>query len=336
MAIAVAPEPRTSFPGSGQAAVLKQPLRILLVEDSEDDVALFRHMLANALTEHPVHLARAEASAPALEQLQQGAYDIVFLDYQLGVDTGLDLLRAARQGGLDTPMVFLTGHGDEQLAVEAMKCGACDYLAKSKLDVATLQRTLRFALSLREHQKRLQQAQAELRAREQRFRALVENAFDATVLMNAEGMIQWASNSCPRVLGLEVEQLLGSSGFDLLNGEGAGQARRWWRELLRHPGEPVQVSFQHKNGSVRDIEGAGTNWLGESAVGAVVFNLRDVTERRRWEEKLRKLSSAVEQSADVVVITDREGTIEYVNPAFQKLTGYGPDEVLGRNPRLLK
>jgi two-component system, cell cycle sensor histidine kinase and response regulator CckA len=71
-------------------------------------------------------------------------------------------------------------------------------------------------------------------------------------------------------------------------------------------------------------------------VGAVVFNFRDVTDRRRAEEKLRKLSSAVEQAADIVVITDREGRIEYVNPAFELLTGYTREEAVGQNPRLLK
>jgi PAS domain S-box-containing protein len=335
IAAALAPGARISPADSGPAAA-KQPVRIFLVDDSDDDIALFRHLLAGAMPQVPVYLAHAHAVAPALQQLQQATYDVLFLDYQLGLETGLDLLREVRRRGLETPVVFLTGHGDEQVAVQAMQGGACDYLAKGKLDPATLQRTLRFALSLQEHQKRLKQAQAELRAREQHFRALVENAFDATVLMSAEGVIQWASNSCPRVLGLAVQELLGSSGFELLNGEDPSLARRWWQELLQQPAEPLQVSFQHHNGALRDIEGVGTNWLHEPAVGAVVFNFRDVTERRRTEEKLRKLSSAVEQSADVVVMTDHEGRIEYVNPAFEKLTGYGSEEVVGQNPRLLK
>ncbi len=335
IAAALAPGARVSPADSGPAAV-KHPLRIFLVDDSDDDIALFRHLLVRALPDAPIHLAHADAMAPALEQLQQASYDVLFLDYQLRMDTGLDVLREIRQRGLDLPVVFLTAHGDEQVAVEAMRSGACDYLAKGKLDPATLERTLRFALSLQAHQSRLKAAQAELRSREQHFRALVENAFDATVLMNAKGVILWASNSCPRVLGMETQQLLGSNGFDLLNGDNTSLARHWWQDLLCHPGEPLQVAFRHKNGTMRDIEGVGTNWLHEPAVEAVVFNFRDVTERRRNEEKLRKLSRAVEQAADVVVMTNREGTIEYVNPAFEKLTGYASEEALGQNPRFLK
>lgn len=59
-------------------------------------------------------------------------------------------------------------------------------------------------------------------------------------------------------------------------------------------------------------------------------------EQQQAEESLRKLSRAVEQSADTVIITDRDGTIEYVNPAFEKLTGYSREEACGRTPRLLK
>ena len=453
MPATLAPGPVANPADAGQATTAKQPIRILMVDDSDDDIALFRHVLARALPETPVHLAHADAMAPALEQLQQASYDILFLDYQLGANTGLDLLREVRGRGVEAPVIFLTGHGDEQVAVQAMRNGACDYLSKSKLDASTLQRSLRFALSLAEHHTRLQQAQAELRAREQRFRALVENAFDATVLMNGQGMIQWASNSCGRVLGLQTQRLLGSSGFDLLNSHDPRLSRGIWAGLLLHPGQPQQISFRYGNGELRDIEGVATNWLNDPAVAAVVFNLRDVTERRRaeaavqaerrrlhnvldllpvmvclltpdhhvrfanhcfrdhfgesdgrrcfeyifhrsdpcpdcqsfipmktgkphhWEwaapngsrydiydfpftdsdgcslilemdlnvterrrveESLRKLSSAVEQSADTVVITDGEGSIEYVNPAFEKLTGYCREEVLGQNPRLLK
>ncbi|MBI2882440.1 MAG: PAS domain S-box protein [Candidatus Methylomirabilis oxyfera] len=62
----------------------------------------------------------------------------------------------------------------------------------------------------------------------------------------------------------------------------------------------------------------------------------EIAERRRAEEQLRKLSGAVEQATDGVLITDREGVIEYVNPAFERLTGYSRDEAIGRTPRLVK
>ena len=78
----------------------------------------------------------------------------------------------------------------------------------------------------------------------------------------------------------------------------------------------------------RPIDHAGTP--------ALLLHVRDITERKRTEEQLVKLSRAVEQTADGVFITDRNGTIEYVNPAFEQMTGYAAAEALGQTLRLLR
>jgi len=78
---------------------------------------------------------------------------------------------------------------------------------------------------------------------------------------------------------------------------------------------------------MRDANGA--------IVGAIIVH-QDVTERRRAEAEMRKLSSAVQQTADCVLITDPNGVIEYVNQAFETITGYTRDEVLGKNPSVVK
>jgi PAS domain S-box-containing protein/putative nucleotidyltransferase with HDIG domain len=74
----------------------------------------------------------------------------------------------------------------------------------------------------------------------------------------------------------------------------------------------------------------------DGSCGSVCMLSRDITERRRMEDRLRHLSQAVEQSPTSVMITDTSGNIEYVNAKFCELTGYNAEEVLGRNPRLLK
>ncbi len=68
--------------------------------------------------------------------------------------------------------------------------------------------------------------------------------------------------------------------------------------------------------------------------GTVIF--RDITESKQTELELRKLSSAIQQTADSVVITDKQGIIEYVNPAFEQTTGYSRDQVMGKTPKILK
>jgi len=73
-----------------------------------------------------------------------------------------------------------------------------------------------------------------------------------------------------------------------------------------------------------------------STLAAIVAQLYDITDRKRAEEVNARLSRAIEQADETIVITDAEGTIQYVNPAFEKTTGYTTEEAIGQNPRILK
>lgn len=101
-----------------------QTIRILLVEDDDTD----REVVERFVRKEQLHydLQTTASMAEALEQLRDGAYDIVLLDYKLGDGTGLEVLPHVG----DTPTIFITGHGSEQIAVEAMRNGAYDYLIK--------------------------------------------------------------------------------------------------------------------------------------------------------------------------------------------------------------
>jgi len=106
-------------------------------------------------------------------------------------------------------------------------------------------------------------------------------------------------------------------------------------------GEVVEdVEIFVRNGHVPDgvwISTSAAPWRGgdgKVSGGVVVF--RDITGQKQSLEHTRRLSSAVEQTADAVIITDMDGIIQYVNPGFEKMTGYGQEEVVGRTPRLLK
>jgi two-component system, cell cycle sensor histidine kinase and response regulator CckA len=96
----------------------------------------------------------------------------------------------------------------------------------------------------------------------------------------------------------------------------------------------LRAMFAGANETIRKQDLCQSNLL--HVVQYALFLRKHRTEYRQAEDQLRKLSRAVEQSADIVVITDTEGTIEYVNPAFYQLTGLSPDEVIGRKPNILK
>jgi two-component system, sensor histidine kinase and response regulator len=96
-----------------------------------------------------------------------------------------------------------------------------------------------------------------------------------------------------------------------------------------------ETRHQRKDGSTFPVESSVRRFEQEGRRFYQVV-LRDITDRKRVEDQLRKLSRAVEQSSASIVITDLEGRIEYVNPQFSRVTGYSSAEALGQNPRVLK
>ena len=149
-------------------------IRILLIEDDEDDFILFKNWISKIKTSR-FQMERARTYESALEKMSQGAYDICFLDYRLGAHTGLEILEQASSIDFDAPIVFLTGHGDYETDVRAMESGASDYLVKGEFDSAVLERVIRYSLARDELQRNLKKAYDELEIRvEERTRQLAE------------------------------------------------------------------------------------------------------------------------------------------------------------------
>lgn len=137
------------------------PLRVLLVEDDEDDYVLIRDLLAEM---EGLALEWVDGYAEALRMLDRDAHDVCLVDYRLGDTSGLKLMREAVSRGHRAPMILLTGSGDRTVDLEAMRAGATDYLLKGEIDAPTLERSIRYAFA-----RRLRS----LGESERRFRSLV-------------------------------------------------------------------------------------------------------------------------------------------------------------------
>jgi two-component system, cell cycle sensor histidine kinase and response regulator CckA len=226
----------------------------------------------------------------ALEAFAAAPFDVAFFDYWLGARDGLSLLRDIRHRGFETPVIVLTSRGAEEVAVEAMKAGAADYLSKASLSVDALERAIRHALALHAEEQQRWHAEAELRASEERFRALVENSSDALLLIDAEGRITYLTASSQRHLGWPSIQMVRRSIFDYIHPDDRDVVATQLAETLNNPLRPVsqEVRFQHADGDWRIMEGIAVNRLGDPSVGAIVVNARDITERRKLEAQLRQ------------------------------------------------
>jgi signal transduction histidine kinase/DNA-binding response OmpR family regulator len=141
-----------------------------------DDDRVDRMAIRRALARTDLHAVvdEAETAPDALERAVAGAYDCVFLDYNLPGDNGLTVLRSLRAAGVTTPVVMLTGQGDERVAVELMKAGAADYLPKEGITPERLAASLRYAVELSRAEAEARRAQDELRESAGRTRFLAE------------------------------------------------------------------------------------------------------------------------------------------------------------------
>jgi len=130
----------------------RKSLKILIIEDDEDDLFYIKELLNEGLGEPAPIIDHYSSIGRSLENLNPFHYDLAMFDYRLGEINGIELLRNIREQGCDIPIILFTGQGDQEVAVEAMKAGATDYLAKGKLSIESVTQSIRYALGLRKEE----------------------------------------------------------------------------------------------------------------------------------------------------------------------------------------
>lgn len=174
-----------------------------------------------------------------------------------------------------------------------------------------------------------------LRQREEYFRALMENSLDAVTILNGDGTIRYESPSYERLLGFKPEERVRSSLYERIHPDDMPRVAQLFSEFLSNFGGTLhtEVRAQHKDGSWRHIEAIGQNLLENPIVKGIVVNLRDITERKRMEEELRRLSDAVRMTTESVAITDMRGRILEINEAGLNMYGLSDEaDFKGKNP----
>jgi len=161
----------------------RSPWHILLIDDDEDEFILAKAMLCEAREEDFV-LDWQPDGARGVEALFRNHYDALLVDYSLGAENGVEVIRRARQRGYASPIIMVTGAGDGGVDHEAMQAGASDYLDRSILTPALLERTLRY--TIRNFQV-AQAARVEIDAERAKLNLLVERAPSAIFMTDAQG-----------------------------------------------------------------------------------------------------------------------------------------------------
>lgn len=172
------------------------PIKVLLVDDDEDDYILTRDWFGEFQVAG-CELEWVNSYTAATEAIARQEHDVYLVDYRLGQDNGLQLLRVAVANGYASPIILLTGQGDHEIDLEAMKAGAADYLEKSQLTAPLLERSIRYAI---------ERKQTEQKIREQA--ALLDVATDAIFVRDLDEQILFWNKAAERLYGWKKEEVI--------------------------------------------------------------------------------------------------------------------------------
>ena len=260
-----------------------ESLRILLVEDDEDDFVLTRSML-QVPGDGWFQLEWEQSYLPALQAIREARHDLYLVDYRLGDRTGLDLVRDAWDTEPPAPVIVLTGQDDYEVDVQASELGVTDYLVKGTIDAPSLERTIRYAV--RHHQ-----VMVDLRRSEERYAVAVQATND--------GIWDWDLAAESMHFSDRWKALLGyadafasdrpDAWFDLVHPDDVSRLRR---EINLHlAGESMHFENEHRirhaDGSWRWVLTRGlTTRDADGRPRRITGSLSDITDRRVAQERL--------------------------------------------------
>ncbi|MEH1944693.1 MAG: response regulator [Nostoc sp.] len=261
-------------------------LRFLLLEDSMLDAELTQAML----TEGGINceLIRVETGADFLAAVQAEAFDLILADYALPSFDGISALEIARNQCPEVPFIFVSAALGEELAIEALKNGATDYVLKQRLGrlVPSVQRALREAKERRERKG----AEKSLQKSEARYRRIVDTSYEGIWMIDSQTQTEYVNQRLSQMLGYPAEEMLGRSMFDFIDridGITPEEKLKW---LEKEGSDLKEARLRCKDGSyiwtlisARAILNEQNEFLGAIAM------LTDITDRKRTESERDRL-----------------------------------------------
>jgi two-component system, sporulation sensor kinase C len=257
--------------------MLTNKISLLLVDDDEDDSYLTSDYL-RAIRSVEFEITWAKSFNEALSHLERCEFDICLFDFLLGAKTGLDLLKIALQKNIDCPIILLTGKGDNQIDLEAMRLGAMDYLVKSTLDSEKLDRCIRYAIERSQVLKRI-------RENENRLRRIFAQLKDAIILKRPSNDVLFYFNQATLdLLGFDEEEMVNKGVEDLL-----AYPLTWAKnaQSLVEKGiiENVEMWFLRKNGERVLCSMHATIHEDSENKPYYLLVIQDITQRKRVERE---------------------------------------------------
>lgn len=295
-------------------------IRVLIVDDSEDDFILMRLMLTRAVG-MKFEVAWAASFEAGLGQLDADACDVALIDYRLDGRNGIDLIREARASGCGIPLIILTGMDDPDLVDQARAAGAADYLVKGDRNPAALCRSIGY-VTFRQASEKLLSEERQL------LRSVIETIPDRIYVKDIEGRYVIDNAAHRRFIGvMGIENVIGKTAADFFDPNVAAQFDADDKALIRsgHPVLEREETTADEQGRelwmltskvpLHDAAGKAVGVLGVS---------RDITERKRTEAQRDRSDIALRQAlADLRVSHDELKATQLILIQTEKMESLG-------------
>ena len=329
-------------------------ISVLYVDDEQGLLDLAKIFLED---EGEFRVEIATSARKVLDAPSAPSYDAIVSDYQMPVMDGIAFLKIVRERFGKVPFILFTGRGREEVVMDALNNGADFYLQKGgepTSQFAELSNKIRYAVARRQAETELQRKNDELNASyeqiaaneeelrqqleelsekqealkhsEEKFRAFTENIPDLTTIVDMTGVYTYVSPSIQRITGWRADSLLEKpfAGIDSLFGllpEDKEILLAGGRLAMQRPGDAIPVlpfRVRGATGETRFIEGTMTYLPGVPGIRGILFHGRDITDRIRAEEALRKKNEELNASFEQITAADEEMRGQYEELAYSE------------------
>jgi PAS domain S-box-containing protein len=307
------------------------PLRILIVEDEQAHAEAIRRSLKTAGLKAEVLVAGTLMEYREIAVARPP--EIALLDLNLPDGRAVEVLTSPAEAG-PFPILIMTSYGNEEIAVEAMKSGALDYIVKSPEAFSEMPRIVERALREWRLLQERKQADEALRVLLERYRQLWENANEA-ILVAQDGRLKFVNPMACEVTGYSEEELASLPFVDLIHPDDREIVVKSYlkRLKLETPANRYVFRVVTKEGTIKWVEigAALIEWEDRLATLSL---LTDITSRKQSDEALReseeKYRNLFENAVEGIFRTSPEGRFLIANPALARIYGYGsPEEMIG-------
>jgi len=305
---------------------MTDPIKILYLDDYDFDRQLVRDALEHEDNRFQVIEARARPEFEA--KLDGGEYDLILSDFNiLGYD-GLQVLAAVQAKDPELPVIIVTGTGSEEVAVEAMKRGAADYIIKTPEHIERLPRTIINVLERKQLRQEQQQSERQLRFQAQ----ILQNIRDAVQVTDLEGQIIYWNKGAEAVFGYTAAEMVGHTPARLYPDQAPAQLAADLQKILAGQTYHREWSGRHKDGATIWVDTTATvmrNQAGE--VTGVINTSKDITDRKQLETELRASDERYVRAAKAGSVGVWEWNLDtdeiYIDPHLKKILGFEDHEI---------